>query len=98
MPRKYDYFEERREYGDAQFLLVAAPYAKFGRCSRIGIFCPPATALPDLPQGNKYMPNHCVIGGGSGGGVLLDYWHERTSSFVGLVFGSVEKPLTFFFE
>ncbi len=43
------------------------------------------------------MPNPCIIGGGSGGGVLLDYWHERTSLFVGFVFGSTGKPLTFIF-
>jgi hypothetical protein len=53
--------------------------------------------MPDLPRGNKYMPNPCIIGGGSGGGVLLDYWHERTSLFVGFVFGSTGKPLTFIF-
>jgi hypothetical protein len=82
---------------DAKFLLVAAPYEKVGRCSCIGKFCLAATALPDLLCGNKYMPNHCVIGGGSGGGVLLDYWHERTILFVGFVFGRAGKPLTFFF-
>jgi hypothetical protein len=43
------------------------------------------------------MPNCCIIRGGSGGGVLFDYWHERTSSFIGFVFGSAGKPLTLFF-
>jgi hypothetical protein len=38
------------------------------------------------------MLNRCVIGGGSGGGVLFDYWYERTSLFVGFIFGSVGNP------
>jgi hypothetical protein len=42
------------------------------------------------------MPNHCIIEGGSGGGVLLDYWHECTSSLFSFVFGSMGKPLIFF--
>jgi hypothetical protein len=94
---KNNYFEEHRVHGDAQCLLVAAPLAKFGQCSHIGKIYPPATALPDLPQGNKYMPNCCIIGGGSGSGVLLDYWHERTTWFFGFVFGSAGHPLTLFF-
>jgi hypothetical protein len=44
------------------------------------------------------MLNCCVIRGGSGGGVLLDYWHEHTSLFVGFIFGSAGKPLTLFFS
>jgi hypothetical protein len=34
-----------------------------------------ATALPDSPQGNKYMANHCAQRGVGGVEVLLHYWH-----------------------
>ncbi len=93
---KKQFLDEHCAHGDAQFLLVAAPLAKFGQCSCMGKICPPATALPDLLQGNKYMTNHCIIGGGSWGRVLLHYWHERTALFWGIVFGSTRKPLTLF--
>jgi hypothetical protein len=43
------------------------------------------------------MLNHCVIGGGSGGGVSLDYWHEHTSLYAGFGFGSARNPPTLFF-
>jgi hypothetical protein len=43
------------------------------------------------------MPNRCIIGGGSGGGVLLGYWHERTSLFVGYVMEAQESPSHYIF-
>ena len=43
------------------------------------------------------MPNCCIIGGGSGGGVLLGYWHERTSLFVGYVMEAQESPSHYIF-
>jgi hypothetical protein len=68
-------FYEHRVLGDAQFLLVTAPKAKLKWCSRMGKYRPPATALPNLPCSNNCMVNYCSIGGGLGGGVLLQYWH-----------------------
>jgi hypothetical protein len=46
------------------------PKAKIARCSGMGKFCPPATALPELPWGNTYAADSCAIGGGGGGEVI----------------------------
>jgi hypothetical protein len=43
------------------------------------------------------MPNHCVIGGGSGGGVLLGYWHERTIRLLFLFLEAWESPSHYIF-
>jgi hypothetical protein len=91
------FFDERLAHSDAQFLQVAAPLAKFGHCSRIGKICPPATALPNSPQGKKYMTNHCIIVGGSGGGVLTTYIIGMSAQLCfWFVFGSVGKPVALF--
>jgi hypothetical protein len=43
------------------------------------------------------MTNPCIIRGGSGGGVLLDYWHEHTASFLLLFLEVRESPSNNFF-
>jgi hypothetical protein len=44
--------------------------AKIARCSGMGKFCPPATALLESPWGNTYAADSCAIRGGGGGEVI----------------------------
>jgi len=44
--------------------------AEFGPCSRMGMFCPHATASPKLLPGNKQVDKSCTIGGKRGGEVM----------------------------
>jgi hypothetical protein len=68
---KKGFFNEHGAFVYARCFMLKCPKAKIRRCSRMGKFCPPATASPKLPPGNKYTIHDIFLhrwrqsGGGS---------------------------------
>lgn len=61
------FFLHRSVREEARFWVVLHPRAKIRRCRSMSKLCPHTTALPVLPQGNKYITNHCITWCGLGG-------------------------------